>query len=100
MSEQADHWVEQLTSVCWQRLWGDFMVDVQNLAQRHPYTVSPAARQCCEWGACGIFGASTPLHQYNTLFAKANVVQCIQCTALCTLQAACQLDRPIRYCPA
>lgn len=39
-----------------QRLWSDFMVEVSALAQRHPYTASPTARNCCEWGLCGIFG--------------------------------------------
>ena len=41
-----------------QRMWGDFLSQVEALAQRHPYTASPGAKQCCEWGACGIFGAN------------------------------------------
>lgn len=38
-------------------LWHQFMLEVEGLANRHPYVVKPDAKQAGKWAACGAIGA-------------------------------------------
>jgi hypothetical protein len=46
-------------------LWGSFMTQMQQLADRHPYVVKPSGSQMLNWVLCGLLGAIIGLCAVN-----------------------------------